>query len=34
MVKKIERTNIKIGDRVLLHNTKKTTRKGEKPSKN
>lgn len=31
---KIERTDIKIGDRVLEHNTRKTTRKGMKLSKN
>lgn len=32
--KKIKRTDIKVGDNVLVHNTRKTTRKGEKLSKN
>lgn len=32
--KKIKRTDIKVGDNVLVHNTRKTTRKGGKLSKN
>lgn len=32
--KKIKRTDIKVGDNVLVHNARKTTRKGGKLSKN